>query len=689
MKTIRANLLADVVSVYDQTKTTISGRVNQKVVSGVSVLGPRRNKFIDIFTDSGLTPGLMFLSSSGRLFVAANAPINGTTFDTLPILLYDFDFQSGNTIYVGRVDLQLPNLAATTHTLRSLKVYNDSTNFGWRIAVVTTASVTINGGLFVANSIDKSDFTTIAFPTIPMATGNNQKAVYFLQDPAALGAGQLNIASVGSVLDRSTGRIYVHNGTSAVHQYFVHDLSVTNLNMELRSVTVSAASPAIVSDAGHTFENNAPVIFTAGTLPTGLALNTVYFVRNPIAGVSYNLSTTSGGANINTTGLAGSATITRAWGTSSSGWLYKTGNLPALVGTLLANDSEDLAIPNHTTNAGFDCAFLATQSTLYLGRLSELTSGATTWPSLVSANQLGPSGEIVNTAALVAGWSNVLDRCVFSLSPSRYVMKRVISSELDRRFGTPNISVLEGTSVDPIDFGCLASTNLDLEDGWLVINSTAAAQRGIFLKDLRSDDFFDHSFIVTKVLDIQFQEIKNVTLLAEYKESAVGIKLFYRTSGFSSISGGWIPISSLRDISLPLSNQIQFKIGFDHLGRQSTIPQQVNELLLQVESLFDSSDNWEVSRELSSNLSPSRVSFRLKKSYATSVPQLFFRAYDLSSALLVNHNTVTQAANFEFSTDNGISWSPLGTIPNVVGTILRYTFSSPPGVDIRPNIRES
>jgi len=32
---------------------------------------------------------------------------------------------------------------------------------------------------------------------------------------------------------------------------------------------------------------------------------------------------------------------------------------------------------------------------------------------------------------------------------------------------------------------------------------------------------------------------------------------------------------------------------------------------------------------------------------------------------------------------------PLGTIPNVVGTLLRYTFTSPPGVDIRPGLKES
>lgn len=689
MRQIKADLLASVGGTYDQTRTTTQGRINQKTIEGITAIGPRRNKFVDVFTDSGQTPGLVYLSPAGRIFVTAASPTNGGTYDTLPIMCYDIDYSSGDTVYVGRIDISLPNLAATVHTLRSLKVYNDSGNTGWRIALATTATVTINGGLFVANNIDKSDFLPIGFPTIPMATANNQKAVYFLQDPSNIGAGQLNIASVGSVLDRSTGRIYVHNGTAATHQYYVHDLSAANLNMELRSVTVSVASPGVVTDTGHTFNNNDPVIFTAGTLPTGLALNTVYFVRNPIAGTSYNLSTTSGGGTINTTGSPGSATITRAWGTSSSGWVHKTGNLPALTGTLLANDSEDFATPGHTTNAGFDCAFLSTTSNLYLGRLSELTSGATSWPSLVTANQLGAPGEVINTSALIASWSNSLDRAIFSLSPSRYILKRVVSNEITSRFGTTNVSILEATMVDPIDFGCLTSTNGDFENGWFCINSTTTGQRGLLLKDVRADDLYDESYIVTKVLNVELEQVRNISFLRVYNNSTTGVKLYYRTSGFGSVSGGWTSVESLKNISLPLSSQIQFKITFDVNGKQSTIPQQITELLVGLESLSEISSNWEFSQASSSGGVPTRAAFRLKVAYTTSVPQLYFRARDLSNALLITNNTVANASNFEYSTDNGLTWLPLGTIPNVVGTLLRYSFTTPPGVDIRPSLSES
>jgi hypothetical protein len=409
-----------------------------------------------------------------------------------------------------------------------------------------------------------------------------------------------------------------------------------------------------------------------------------------VAGVSYELSATSGGASINTTGSPSvNAVIARAWGTTGSNWLHKTGNLPALTGTLLLTDSEDFALPQHTSNSGFSCAFFATTTNLYLGRLSELTSGATTWPSLVTANQLGAPNEIINTAALAAGWSNSLDRCVFSLSQSRYVMKQVINNVIDRRFGTTNISILEGTSVEPVDFGPLTSTNIDLEEGWMAVNSTTTGQRGIFLIDARSDRLLDYSYIVTKVLDIKDQELKTITSLRAYSSFTTGISVQYRTSGFGNITGGWIDIESNKDISIPSANQIQFKIKFNILTRQSTIPQQVNELLLELESLFGISDNWEFSDDFSDNTSPSRTAFRLKKTYASSVPVLYYRAYDLSDVLLVNHNTNANASNFQYSTDNGITWLPLGTIPNTVGTLIRYTFTSPPGVDIRPSLKES
>ena len=158
-----------------------------------------------------------------------------------------------------------------------------------------------------------------------------------------------------------------------------------------------------------------------------------------------------------------------------------------------------------------------------------------------------------------------------------------------------------------------------------------------------------------------------------------------------SETGGWIPITAFSDLSaIAVSGQIQFKIEFDTFTKEAKgLHAQLNELFVGYDSNSSISDNWEFSRDKSDNNAPSRSAFRLKTAYVGAVPTLYFRAYDLSDALIVNHNSVTNAANFEYSTNNGTTWLPLGTIPNTVGTLVRYTFSSPPGVDIRPGLKES
>jgi len=366
MKWIKSDLVDDVVSSYDQTKTTIQGRVAAKTISGTPVLGPPLTKFIDVFTDTAQTPAsTVYCTDNGRLFVLG-AAVNGTSYDTLPILLYDFDLTTGAHAYVGRIDIQLPNLAATTHTIRSLKVIDTGTT-NWKIFISTVATVTINGGLFLANKIDKADFIPIGPPVIPMATSTDAKAVYFLQDPSNIGVGQLNIATAGSILDNAANRIYLHNGIAATHQYYVYDTSIAP-TWTSNAVTGTEATNTI-NDVGHTFVNNTPVIFSSITGGAGLVAGLPYFVVGAVAGVSYQLSLTSGGAAINFTTDISAGTIGRAFGTTGSNFIHKTGNLPALVGTLILNDSEDKATPvNAPLNGGVlngnACVFFATSSNL-------------------------------------------------------------------------------------------------------------------------------------------------------------------------------------------------------------------------------------------------------------------------------------------------------------------------------------
>lgn len=67
-------------------------------------------------------------------------------------------------------------------------------------------------------------------------------------------------------------------------------------------VTMTIATPAVVTWTGIILQNNDPVEFsTTGALPTGVVAGTTYYIKG-LVGTSFNLAATPGGANINTTG---------------------------------------------------------------------------------------------------------------------------------------------------------------------------------------------------------------------------------------------------------------------------------------------------------------------------------------------------------------------------------------------------
>lgn len=692
-RSIVADLVDDVTGSYDQTKTTIAGRVTQKLINANQCLGAPLNKFIDCFNDAGITPTtIVYLSPNGRLYVLA-AETTGTSL----LGLWTVDFSTMATAYVGKINFSTPDVAATTTTFRMFKA-SDAGTTGWKLFLATTGSVAINGGVFMANDIALSDFIPVGFPTIPFATGNNQKAVYFMQDPAFMGsahtsANTCNVAAAGGCLDLVNSRVYVHDGVAATHRYFVYDYSVSP-TWASRSVTGVAATDTI-SDAGHPFVNGDQLVFTSLTGGAGLTAGTVYFVVGSVAGVSYQLSATTGGAAINFTTDISAATIGRAFGQSSSNFLHKTGNLPALTGTLLLNDSEDYAEPVSVNVAvdGFPCVAFATNTNLYMGRLSELTSGAVTWPSLQTVNILGAANTITAPTTASMAWSNYLQKVVYSTNTSVFVMKSFINNNIDYVFGGLNNEYHEGyPSKQTIPLGLAAIGAMDIGNGILAVAGTTVGQRGIILCDLRSQYDFDYSYIITKVLDTPQAIYRFVATLDELFDYTGSNVIYYRTSGFGSASGGWTQIpytGELEGISTP-GAQVQFKIGMDFLGLDTCIPPQSYEFALGYESLYDSSEHWQVSKDLSSTGGTHKAVFYLSKAFTSSVPTLYARAYQQGTDTVVgSNNTSANPGSFRYSTNGGTSWNALGTIPNTVGTLVEWTISPTPSVDYLPTLKES
>lgn len=678
-----------VVTSYDQTKTTIIDKITQKTINSQLVLGPPLNEYIDTTTDTtpfgAIALGGVFTCSPYETANVTRIFILGPEAVTTPLLLYNFNIVTGIATYVGKILFNTADTAATTTTFRGLKV-DDVGTTNWKIFVETIGSVLINGGNYLINNVNLSDFTPSG-TTIGFATGNNQKAVYFNQDPAAPGVNHLMTASAGVLLDRPNQKAYVQNGISATYQFWVFDYSVAPTYVT-NSVTGVAATD-VISDAGHPYVDNDPITFTAITGGAGLTAGTTYFVRSSVAGVSYQVSATTGGAAINFTTDISAGTVGRAFGTSLNLFSHKTGNLTALTGTLLLNNSLYLANPGHSANSGFDCAAFATTTNLYFGKLSELTVGAVTWPSLISSNILGGASDVTAPTTAVMSWGETTDHFYFNTNTAVFYGKQLVNNVIDIILGFLNTEYYEGNALDTNEFGAATVVGMENRHGWIFFSSTTTGQRGIFCHYIAGNSFYDMAYIVSKVITTDARTLKLLGTVEQYFDITSPMVFYYRTSGFGSISGGWTQIETASDLSaIAPGTQLQIKIAFNPPDDGGTNGSQIHDLAISYIGTNENSESWEVAFDDTDSGSPSRVAFRLKEAYASVVPTLYFRAYDLSDTLVANHNTSANAAFFQYSTDSGTNWTALGTIPNTVGTLIRYTFSSPPGVEVRPSINE-
>lgn len=107
-------------------------------------------------------------------------------------------------------------------------------------------------------------------------------------------------------------------------------------NGSTATFTVTIASPGVVTQNSHGYSANQPYIpTTTGALPTGLTPGTTYFVRNPTTN-TFELSATSGGASINTTGSQSGTHTGFASGSyevNGNGW---PANGPTIAGVAVA-----------------------------------------------------------------------------------------------------------------------------------------------------------------------------------------------------------------------------------------------------------------------------------------------------------------------------------------------------------------
>ncbi len=705
MKAVYLGLSDDVsAGVYDPTKTSLVGHVKQDTINSNTVFSPPTPVLVDTFTDTGLIGNTVRYTDNGRLFI-----ITAIATGSASILLYNLNSATGAYSYIGKIVANFPNTAATTHTIRYLRVIDNGTT-GWRIFVGTTGSVVLNGGTFCINSVDLADFGPVSFTTFPMAHDNlgtgatNMKGVYFFQDPSAMGAVNATTQTGGGILDVVNNHLYAHNGVAATHQYYKYDTSAVLVVDKKQTATVTIATPGVFTANAHGFANNDQVaVYTTGALPTGLtastaSVQTTYFARNVTAN-TFELSATTGGASINTTGSqSGVHTVMRSNGQTSSPFLLKTGNLPALTGAIVLTNCEDYAEPDHgpaLTN-GFPCATIFTVSNFYIGRLSELTSLATSWPSLSTINLLGATNEIVAPTVAFGNWSNVLQCFFYVTNTSTFVVKKLINNSILTIFGGVTTEYLEGTTPFASPVGLAAIAGLEVNNGWFFTLGSTVGQRVAVGIDIRSDYNFEYSALYTPVIPNNGSIANFLSTIEEYFDLTSTMVFSFRTGALADAqwategAGTWTDVNTAEKLSIGNAEAFQIRVRWDLMNDLSSTPAQLVDLVVGYTPPGELSTNWVASRENSSSDTPAYSAFRLQNYYYEGVvPAMTFTAIDDAGVVIVTAHTDVDSADFDYSPDNGLTWLPLGTIPDVpLTTELRYKWASPPGVRVRVGLME-
>lgn len=172
----------------------------------------------------------------------------------------------------------------------------------------------------LAGKVDRAGGTMTADPTV--ALGVSTKQYSDTMSPAG---------KIGFFAQRSTPTGWLKANGAAVSRTTYAALWAALLSTA--TVTMTIATPGVITWTGHGFVANDPVRFTTtGALPTGLTANTTYFVVGAsITANTFQVSATAGGAAIATSGTQ-SGTHTGLFAPFGFGDGSTTFNLPDLRG---------------------------------------------------------------------------------------------------------------------------------------------------------------------------------------------------------------------------------------------------------------------------------------------------------------------------------------------------------------------
>lgn len=167
----------------------------------------------------------------------------------------------------------------------------------------------------------------------------------------------------------------------AVSQVKYDEGSLQSCSKESAVVTVTSASPGVVTETGHNRTANEAIRFTTtSALPIGLSGSTTYYVKSPSTN-TYTLSTIPGGSAVNTSSTGVGVQTVHAWGSQMASDGYYSSKPVRVLGRMVVSEATAgtwASAPTEVTLASTPISGEVIAAKVYLGSNQTISNNTET-----------------------------------------------------------------------------------------------------------------------------------------------------------------------------------------------------------------------------------------------------------------------------------------------------------------------
>jgi len=685
------------ISAYDQTKTNLgttikqySGMTNEDIFAGPAKIGIGRPMEASVAIPSIYPHVITYSSTIDWVFLADNA----TAAATRRIVMYTYNKETSEFTWMGFVTLTYPS--ATNHIIRGFRMVRELYTTG----TVDVSGTTVTGSGTTWDTDRLSVGTRIGFGSIDPTQITTWYEISAID------------SNTGITLTSSAGTISA--GTSYVIEDIMIVTSTTNATLtngglfvakgirpELFTIVGTTIPAGVSTDRIRAVYWLADAVTVTNTIACGSAIeNMTDWQTHYVYVINGGASTTSRIFKYN---IRNSLTLSSGKDTTSL--TLQTGNQTVTGNISQANNSR-VVNASHGPGSGVDSLYYVTTTRIYRCVLSGITAAATTFNTDVML-EIPPGGVVtyLATGALSSiEYSGSIDK--FFIMSTGAGGGRSYCSDYNTTSTPMNHIFLNddkqldastadsGSVIHPAILALPFSVWVEGGILYLARIGTTAAQNQLYslpIRTHRTYAFANNEILITPKIDISdSNKIYNVSTksistlgTSTFSLPTEPYSVFYRTSGISDNSGGWIELDDFGDLSGVNASEIQFAFSFRVIGT-TCIPARIMGLTLTYED--NTTDSHYEPSVANSSVTNRIFGYRQGTLWSSTIPNLRIRIYNAETgSLLIDDDIVSSGyGTFEYSIDGGTNWLTWDSSADVVGNYIRYTATSlPNGIRVR------